>query len=376
MTTPGITPPEDVYVPGSGFGSQHRGMTVEGAKAHLQAPFANAFGGLGGILMNLINGVVGVVAGAVTAVAGAVGGLFESLGNLLSGTSRDLAKIEGSRAAAEEQIVARMGDMADQLDASVRFGAAYMSHPYWRLTDGDNNSHTLPINKPFSLHKGTSFLYPVSDAQFPEDFPHGHVIPGGFSSYEAVARRTGSLVLEEGGLWFIFFQAAGRYFNGWNGTGAGPTRVWAYVTSASDTRLPQDAIDGPTCVARDRITGLFQGNIPVDGFIAPGGYGRATSWTGTTTPAGGYTTFGMMPVMLPSGGYKVSMSAHNDWHYGGPSSTYMVALKINTGSMQDQINQLKLAMEASFPAEVAQLETTQTQIDQLVAEALGMETGL
>lgn len=73
MTTPGIEPPEDVYVPGSGFGHQHRGMSMEDAKEFLAAPYKAEFGNLGDILMNTLNGILKAVVDGIVAGAQAVG---------------------------------------------------------------------------------------------------------------------------------------------------------------------------------------------------------------------------------------------------------------------------------------------------------------
>src|SRR5699024_12084312 len=58
---------EDVYVPGSGFGHQHRGMSMEDAKEFLAAPYKAEFGNLGDILMNTLNGILKAVVDGIVA---------------------------------------------------------------------------------------------------------------------------------------------------------------------------------------------------------------------------------------------------------------------------------------------------------------------
>lgn len=365
MITPG-SPPEGAYIPGASFGPDNRavseGDAVAAAKAQMTAPFNDSFGGLGSLLLGTINGLVGVLAGAV-------GGLFQAIGGLFQGVRRDVAKVEKARADGEIAIVNSMSATSDMLDESVRFGAAYMKYGYWRLLDGDTNHHTVPLTTLFPYSKGTGMVGPYNEWT---NYTEGITVSGGVDGYNTVAKVSGALELHEPGLWFIFFQSAGRFFNGWNGQGQGPSRTWCYVTPSASTRIPHGPVNGSYVATRDMIDGNYQADTPVWNYLY--GYGRATNYTGVQTPDGGYTTFGMFPVNLPDvGGFKVSMAIQNDWHYGGPASTYVMALKINTGDMRQRIEDIQSQIAANLPGDIQPLELTEEQIENIIEEAQGLE---
>lgn len=63
MTSPNIPIPDGAYVPGSGFGQQYRGMTLEDAKKHVAMPVQGAFAGIDGFLPSLIKMFTGTYEG-------------------------------------------------------------------------------------------------------------------------------------------------------------------------------------------------------------------------------------------------------------------------------------------------------------------------
>lgn len=318
-----------------------------------------AAGGIGGVLAGVVNGIIGGIVGAVQSIAGLIGGLFGM-------SSRDMAAVDQARVNVENAIVANIGQALDQFDEIQRAGGAYMDYPRFQLGNGGKTPHVLPLNTQMTLQEGTTWAAPVSP------LTHGGLYNSVESNYERMAQASGYLELTEPGFWRIDFQAAVLQASAYY---AEPSEVWCYVTPASSPYLPLgapgldengNALGATQCVTRHRSTGIR--SIESDLIHA---FGRSSAYVDQleTDWSGGNTIAGTVFVLIPSGGYKVTMACSAYEHFSGGSSTFVMATKVNSQSLRDEIDALKTQIATALPGTSTNLELNDTDIAAMVAEA-------
>lgn len=170
MTTPGITPPEDVYVPGAGFGSQHRGMTMQDAKTFLSAPYQVEFGGLGQLLMDSLNGILSAVVDGIVAGAQAVGFVLNTVLDTVVGAiqwvTEGIAGLFGVGAAPAMSVGSTVADAYDKqqelignVDALMNDNAGFINlcmKDNTKVNGWVNKWLALPFNTYVTEHKNAS----------------------------------------------------------------------------------------------------------------------------------------------------------------------------------------------------------------------------
>ena len=377
MTMPNQPAPEGSQQVGSQWGQQDRGLTVEQAKARIRGEVGGTFGGLGSLFADVINGVVGFVGGVV----GSVVGVFESIGSLFFGVRNDVVNVDTARMAAENAIVANMSSSLEMLDEIQRFGGAYNgSYEFYRSDWGEQVAETVPLTHALALQAGTSFIAPNTPWS---DYTSGVARANTEDNRRLMARHSGSLQLNEPGLWLIYFRAGvlqGSQFT------TRPADLWCYVTSATGLGAnllpvgsPGYTDDGQPLVngfgissvqCRDRDTGV-KIQLPVGEILA---YGRASSYVGTENAptGGGVTLFGMVPAYLPDAGYKVSMAIQSYAKFGGPSNTSVVAYKVNSETLRDDIDALKSGIAADLPGEAVDKVLDEATIQDMINQSQGV----
>lgn len=308
-------------------------------------------GGIGEVLAGVVTGIVGGLVGAVQGIAGLIGGLF-SLGRA------DTALVDQARVDGENAIVANMHESLEHLDEVQRVGGAFSEYPVWRINFGESNPHPLPLNSPFPLAQGTAW--------HPETRPlenFGGSWAGNDSNRGYLARGSGTTELLEPGLWLIYFQAALLQGNQYTNT---PADVWCYVTPHRDS-IPVGAPSGTTMDAYSRNTGqkfdYVVSNIER--------YGRAGQFLGIrdTGQGGGNTVSGYMMAPLSSPGWFVHMACSGYEHFGGASSTFLFAQKVNSETLRDSIDELKDTIADSLPGQHVETTLNEDVIAAMVAEA-------
>ena len=123
--------------------------------------------------------------------------------------------------------------------------------------------------------------------------------------------------------------------------------------------------------ARHRDTGEYH-RMSLD-LLA--GYGRASAHTRTeqTAIGGGNTLFGMAFAHLETGGWKVSLSDMSFEKFGGAASTFVIAQKVNSETLRQDIDLLKDAIADSLPGVNVPLDLDEDQIAAMVAQASEIE---
>lgn len=377
MTMPNQPAPEGSQQVGSQWGQQDRGLTVEQAKARVRGEVGGTFGGLGSLFASVINGVAGFVGGIVDSVVG----IFGSIGSLFFGVRHDVVNVDAARMAAENAIVANMSSSLEMLDEIQRFGGAYSGrYDFYRSDWGEQVAETVPLTHALQLENGTSFISPNTTWA---GYTSGTNRANTEDNRRLMARYSGALQLNEPGLWLIYFRAGvlqGSQFT------TRPADLWCYVTPA--TGLIADLLpvgspgytdDGQPLVngigiqavhCRDRNTGVKY-QFPAGDVLA---YGRASSYVGTENAptGGGVTLFGMVPAYLPDAGYKVSMAIQSYAKFGGPSNTSVVAYKVNSETLRDDIEALKSGIAADLPGEAVDKVLDEATIQNMISQSQGV----
>lgn len=356
------------------------GLTKETAKQRMQAPLEGVFQSQKGALAFFVQGVLGIVQGAINLVVGTVeavvGGIHAiaaSIGSLFGMSHRDTRAVDQARVAAENAIVANLGEALDQFDEVQRAGGAYMDYPRFELSNGGRTPHVLPLSHGMTLQQGTRWVGPLS----PLTHPSGDTYSSTEANYARMATGSGYLELLESGFWRIDFQAsvlqAGGYY-------AEPAEVWCYVTSAAEVGMPYGAPgleeDGSPAsspslnLSRSRTTGA---KGVMNGGIAA--FGRASSYVDQLESewSGGNTISGSVFVLLPTGGYKVTMACSAYEHFSGGASTFVMATKINSESLRDDIDVLKTQIAAALPGRSVPLDLSDAGIAAMVSQAQEIE---
>jgi len=340
----------------------------------MRAPLANSFGNQVNGFWGAVSGLVGAVVGGVTAVVNGIVGVINSIAGLFTTTRVDMGKVDKARADAENAIVENMSSSLEMLDEIQRFGGAYNGrYNSYRTEYGEQVAETVPLTHALPLEAGTSFVEPVDDDW--DNYIDGFLLKNTEGNRQYLARYSGHLVLNEPGLWLIFFRGGVLQGNLFTGR---PADLWAYVTPNTGVRAnhypcgqPGFTDEGnalPNYVtSRDRTTG-YKTNFPNSEILA---FGRATSYVGieNAQTGGGVSLFGAFPAYLPTGGYKVSMAVQSYAKYGGASTSNVFAYKVNTESLRTDIDTLKASIAAALPGDFTALSLTETAISQMVDEA-------
>lgn len=396
MTTPGqqLTPgddqnppefgvPEGAYVGTAGQSNSItdlNNLTEAEAKNRMKSSVAGPFGrqrdgvwGFFSLITGVVQGVVDVVVGGVTAVVDGIGQIFNAIGSLFGAARRDTSAVDAARVAGENAIVANMGDALDQLDEIQRAGGAYMRYPFYDILNAETSIYVLPLSDPMPLQVGTRWIDPV----FNTEIESGERFTDSSNTRSAQARRSGQLELIESGLWMIFFQASVLQGNQYTSR---PVDLFCHVTDANSPWLPVgppgltstgSAIPGMQ-MARHRDTGDY-GEVAESGFLQA--YGRAGSYIGIrdTAIGGGNSVFGMVPALLPSPGWKVSLSVSTFARFGGPATTYVFAYQVNSESLRDDIDAMKVQLAQDLPGQSVDMLLDEASIAAMVAEAENLE---
>lgn len=100
IVPPDFNVPEDVYVPGSGYGQNLQDLQMDEARTLLMAPYQVSFGGLGQLFGDALQGLLDTVLGAIISGAQAIGmaathlwnglvdavtGIFEGIASVFTG---------------------------------------------------------------------------------------------------------------------------------------------------------------------------------------------------------------------------------------------------------------------------------------------------
>lgn len=377
MTMPHQPPPEGVQQKGSQWGQQDRGLTVEQAKARIRGEVAGSFGGLGQVFAGVINSVGNFFGGAINSVID----VFNQVGSLFFGVRKDVVNVDSARMAAENAIVSNMSASLEMLDEIQRFGGAYNGkYEYYRTAWGEQVAETVPLTHTFDLQAGTSFIKPAADW---DNYYSGFSLANNEDNRKALAQWSGSLLLNEPGLWLIYFRAGvlqGSQFV------TRPADLWCYVTPATGYMAdlypvgsPGYTDDGKTltngmgissALCRNRKTGE-KSQVTVGEIKA---YGRASSYVGieNAPTGGGVTLFGMVPAYLPDAGYKVSMAIQSYAKFGGPSNTSVVAYKVNSETLREDIEALKNGIAADLPGEAVDKVLDEATIQDMINQSQGV----
>ncbi len=319
------------------------------------------------MIAGVFTGIVGGLVGAVQSIAGMIGGLF-ALGR------QDTARVDQARADAENAIVDRMSDSVQFVDQVQRVGGAYMGYNTFRFDNGETLAHVVPLSEPVPLAAGTGWIPPHTPLTHSTD----HRYPGGTTTQqvntrEILARGSGQLELQESGLWIIDFQVSVLQGTGFTSQ---PVDVWCHVTPADDPWIPV----GPPEVAsasgnpmpgqqsaNHRDSGVFEFR-PLSIVAA---YGRASGYVGVRDSpfTGGNSISGTVVASLPTGAWKVTLSCNSWEKAGGAMSTYVYATKINSETLQQQIDALKVSFEQALPGLPVPLDLDEASIAAMVAEA-------
>ena len=328
----------------------------------------NGIGGIGdalaGALTGLLQGLAGAVVGAVTVVVGGLVGVINAIGSLFGAARVDTAAVDAARVAGENAIVANMADALDQLDEIQRVGGAWGDYPMWNLTWGEDNPHPIPLTKPFGLMQGC-FWHPPS---YVWQYGHGKTFANTDSDRGNLVQRGGTLELQESGLWMIYFQAA--LLQGTERTNT-PADLWCYVTSDQFLAPVGTPPESGTMTMYSRVNGAKQ-DWPVNMIAA---YGRAGQYLGVadTRYGGGNTVSGYMLAPLSSPGWFVHMAGTGYRHFGGASSTMLFATKVNSKSLRDSIEALKVQIAEALPGQPTDKLLDEGAIAAMVAEAGALE---
>lgn len=325
-------------------------------------------GGIGGVLANVVTGIVGGLVGAVQNIAGLIGGL-------LSASRQDTAAVDQARADGERAIVANMSSSLEYLDEIQRVGAAYMDVPTFRVNQGENFPHHIPLTAMYPLSAGARLIPPTVPLTHSAGYHYPSVlsIPSETNSLRPLAQGCGQMELLESGLWLIHFQAAVLQGSAYPDR---PVDVWCHVTAAESEWLPvgppevnvQTGSARPgELAARSRVTGLLQYRNPSEQVA----YGRAGSYVGDRNSdfAGGNTISGLVVAYLETGGWKVNLSCNSWEKNSGPMSTYVYATKVNSETLRQDIDQLKADIAAALPGQNVDLLMDEAAIAAMVAEA-------
>lgn len=356
-------------------------LTESEAKNRMKSQIAPSFVGqrdgvwgfFNGIL-SIVQGGINLVVGVVDAVVGGIKSIFNSIGSLFGAGHRDTARVDAARVAAENAIVDNLGDALDQLDEIQRAGGAYMDYEMFKIGAGGITPHILPLSAPMSLQEGTAWVAPHA----PLAHVYGHIYSNLSANYRTLATGSGYLELLEPGFWRIDFQAAvlqaSEYY-------AEPAEVWCYVTDANSSRYPIGVpglswsgtpLSDPNAYSSyDRVTGEFSTSATGD-ILA---YGRSAAYVDQleTGWSGGNTISGTVFALLPSGGYKVTMSCAAWEHFSGGVSTFVMATKINSETLRADIETLKTQLAAALPGQSTALEMSDAEIAAMVSAAADLE---
>lgn len=314
----------------------------------------------------MVTGIVGGLVGAVQSLAGLIGGLF-SLGR------NDTAAVDQARVAAENAIVEKMGESVQFVDQVQRAGGAFMGYETFRFDNGEETPHTVPLSEPVPLAAGTSWIPPHT----PLTHSAGYRYPGALATEQLATRSTlaggtGQLELLESGLWIIDFQVSVLQGGAYTSQ---PVDVWCHVTPADAPWLPI----GPPGVTPagnprpgeqstlHRETGALY--YQPESIVAA--YGRASGYVGTRNSpfTGGNSIAGTVLAVLPSAGWKVTLSCNSWEKAGGAMSTYVYATKINSTNLQQQIDELRETFATALPGNPVPLQLDDASIQAMVAEA-------
>ena len=397
MTTPGqqLTPgddqnppvygvPDGAYVGTAGQSNSItdlNNLTEAEAKNRMKSSIAGPFGrqrdgvwGFFSLITGVVQGVVDVVVGGVTAIVDGIGQIFNSIGSLFGAARQDTSAVDAARVAGENAIVANMSESLDQLDEIQRFGGAYMGYETFSIFNGETYARVLPLSETVPLGAGTSFIPPHTPLTHSSKHQYA-----GEPSGSILARGSGQLELLESGLWMIFFQ--GSFLQGPAYTNR-PVHMWCHVTPADDVWLPvgpPELLAGGDPnpagqMARHRETGEHTSDYSAANVAA---FGRAASYTrdisNQISMGGGMTLFGMTYAYLESGGWKVSLSDMSFEKHGGAASTFVYAQKVNSETLRDDIETLKLQIAAALPGQSTDKLLDEASIAAMVAEAGNLE---
>lgn len=342
-------------------------MSIEAAKAQLTAPFQASFGSLGQLLENTLRGIANTVIGLVHGVVGAIGSLF-TMGH------QDTAAVDRARVEGELSIVENLSRSLDHMDEIQRFGGAYMNYPSYRITYGELDLRVIPLNAgvlpPGSdAEAGTRTVGPHTPLTHSADYTYNRT-----AARPATAKGSGYLELLEDGLWVIDFQAGmvqgGQYPNR-------PASLWCHITPAHDPRIPvgppgldANGLERGVQFCINRITGDTE-EMEFDEIAA---YGRAASYVRTSNPVtgGGITVAGKMYAMLPSGNWKVTLSGQAYHYFGGASTTFVYATKVNSEQLRSDINELREGLAEALPGRAVDMTLDEAAIQAMLTQSEGM----
>ena len=384
MTTPGqqLTPgddqnpptfgvPEGAYVGTAGQSNSItdlNNLTEAEAKNRMRGQVAPSFNRQRNGVWGFFSLLGDAVGGVVQAVVGGIAGIFNAIGSLFSAGRRDTAAVDQARVAGENAIVANMSASLEHLDEVQRFGGAYMGYETFSIFEGELGVRVTPLSEMMPLEAGTAWI--------PPNWPLTHSAQHQYGRDESparLARGSGQLELLESGLWIIYFQGAFRQGPAYPDR---PVHMWCYVTPADSPWLPvgQPELDANgnaqpgNAMARHRDTGAYITNFSVANIA---GFGRASAHTRDTQTAmgGGNTLFGMAFAYLETGGWKVSLSDMSFEKFGGAASTFLIAQKVNSETLRQDIDLLKDAIALSLPGENVPLDLDEDQIAAMVAQA-------
>lgn len=387
MTTPGgqLTPgdesnppvygvPEGAYVGDAGSPNaitDLNNLTESEAKNRMKSQIAPSFTGqrdgvwgFFSLITGVVQGVVDVVVGGVTAIVDGIGQIFNAIGSLFGAARVDTAAVDAARVAGENAIVANMADALDQLDEIQRVGGAYAHWETFNLNYGEDHPHPIPLTKPFGLMQGVQWRIPP----YGWVYNNGYTFPDSEASHGSLAQCSGTLELQESGLWMIYFQAA--LLQGTQRTST-PADLWCYVTNDL-TYVP---LGTPPASGNMPMLDRWGGNKvfrPASGVVA---YGRAGQYLGVsdTRYGGGNTVSGYMLCALPSPGWYIHLSGTGYRHFGGAASTFVFATKVNSETIRDDIEELKDQIAAALPGQSTDKLLDEASIAAMVAEAENLE---
>lgn len=333
----------------------------------------NGIGGIGdalaGSLTGLLQGLAGAVVGVVTVVVGGLVGVINAIGSLFGAARVDTAAVDAARVAGENAIVANMGAALEQLDEIQRVGGAYGHWEMFNLTYGEDNPHPIPLTKPFgeppyALMQGVKWHPPHSSW----GYGNGATLGNTDAARGALAMRSGTLELQESGLWMIYFQAA--LLQGDQRTNV-PADLWCYVIDSQYLcpTGPPPATGAMSAYWRD------DGAKDILNVSRIAAFGRAGQYLGVsdTRYGGGNTVSGYMLCALPSAGWFVHLAGTGFRHFGGAASTMVFATKVNSETLRGSIEDLKDQIAAALPGQSTDKLLNETSIAAMVAEAENLE---
>ena len=399
MTTPGqqLTPgddqnppeygvPEGAYVGDAGSPNaihDLNNLTEAEAKNRMRSQVAPSFiaqrDGVWGFfdgMLAIIQGGVNLVVGTVQAVVDGIAGIFNAIGSLFSAGRRDTAAVDQARADGERAIVAAMSDSLEHLDEVQRVGGAYMDVPTFSFDNGETMSHVVPLTEPVPLASGTGWIPPHTPLTHSTNYRYSGTSTQFQSSLRQFAGGTGQLELQESGLWLIQFQASVLQGTTYPNT---PADVMCFVTAADDPYIPYSP---PSFYRGGQSNPGFHDAAHRDGSLlatrpnsAIAAFGRASSYIGTRNSEfeGGNSVSGLVVAYLETGGWKVTMACTSWTKITGPMSTYVYATKLNSETLRQDIEQLKVDIAAALPGQNVPLDLTESNIAAMVSEAQGIE---